>query len=187
MQKLLQILDNYASISEQTKTALSQIVIKSEFSKGHILLQQDKVCKNLYLVESGFLRGFNFQDGRDKTLWFASENDIVTSMYSFISQKPSFEIIEVMENSILYCIDYELLQNLYKTYPDLNLIGRLLTEKYYIELEERVLSLQFKTAEERYRHIIENKPALLQKASLGQISSYLGISQETLSRIRRKI
>lgn len=108
-------------------------------------------------------------------------------MYSFISQKPSFEIIEVMENSILYCIDYEQLQNLYKTYPDLNRIGRLLSEKYYIELEERVLSLQFKTAEERYRHIVENKPALLQKASLGQISSYLGISQETLSRIRRKI
>lgn len=101
MQTLLQILDNYASISKQTKTALSQIVIKSEFAKGHLLLQQDKICRNLYLVESGFLRGFYLQNGKDKTLWFASENDIVTSMYSFISQKPSFESSEVMENSIL--------------------------------------------------------------------------------------
>jgi CRP/FNR family transcriptional regulator, anaerobic regulatory protein len=187
MQKLIKILDNFTSISEKTKTALSQIVIKKEFSKGHILLQQDKVCKNLYLVESGFLRGFYFQDGKDKTLWFASENDIVTSMYSFITQKPSLEIIEIMDTSILYCINYEQLQNLYKTYSELNLIGRLLTEKYYIELEERTLSLQFQTAEERYRHLLENKPNLLQKASLGQIASYLGISQETLSRIRRRI
>lgn len=187
MQKLIQILDNYANISEPTKIALRQIVVKSEFSKGQILLRQDTVCKYLYLVESGFLRGFYFQDGKDKTLWFASENDIVTSMYSFIAQKPGFEIIEVMEKSILYCIGYEQLQYLYKAYPDLNLLGRLLTEKYYIEVEERVLSLQLKTAEERYRQILENKPILLQKASLGQISSYLGISQETLSRIRRKL
>ena len=187
MQKLIKILDNYTSISEQTKTALNQIVLKKEFSKGHILLQQDKVCKSLYLIESGFLRGLNFQDGKDKTLWFASENDIVTSMYSFISQKPSHEMIEVMDKSILYCITYEELQNLYKANPELNLIGRLLTEKYYIELEERALSLQFQSAEERYRHLLKNKPTLLQKASLGQVASYLGISQETLSRIRRKV
>ncbi|MBK8805721.1 MAG: Crp/Fnr family transcriptional regulator [Bacteroidales bacterium] len=181
------ILNKFTPISEHLKTVLSQNVTKKEFPKGHVLLQKDSVCKSLYLVEQGFLRGFYFQDGSDKTLWFASENDIATSMYSFISQKPSLEIIEVVEKSILYSIDYEQLQHLYETYPELNLIGRLLTEKYYIEMEERVSSLQFQTAEERYRNIIENKPSLLQKASLGQIASYLGITQETLSRIRKKI
>ena len=78
-------------------------------------------------------------------------------------------------------------QKAFEKYPEFNLIGRLLTEKYYIELEERTISLQFQTATERYLKLLQQQPQLLQKASLGMIASYLGISQETLSRIRKKI
>jgi CRP-like cAMP-binding protein len=63
-------------------------------------------------------------------------------------------------------------------------MGRIITENYYIKLEERILNLQFKTAKERYQKLALSKPQLLQRASLGQIASYLGITQETLSRIR---
>ena len=91
-----------------------------------------------------------------------------------------------MATSILYCISYEQLLTLYNTHPELNLVGRLLTEKYCLELEVRTQSLQLHSSEERYRHLEDHQPALLQKASLGQIASYLGISQETLSRIRSK-
>ena len=66
------------------------------------------------------------------------------------------------------------------------MIGRLFTEKYYIRLEERVMSLQFQTAQERYNQIIKTNPRLIQRATLGHIASYLGITQETLSRIRAK-
>ena len=125
------------------------------------------------------------QDGKEITTWFASENDAVTSMYSFITQKPSYETIEVLEDCILYEINYENVQLLLKKYPEFNLIGRLLTEKYYIKLEERTMSLQFQSATERYLKLLQ-QPQLLQKASLGMIASYLGISQETLSRIRKK-
>ena len=119
-------------------------------------------------------------------MWFGQENDIISSMYSFVSQKNSFESIEVLENSILYCLEYEQLQRLYKQHTEINLIGRLFTEKYYIQLEERVMSLQFQTAQERYKQIIKTNPSLLQRASLGHIASFLGITQETLSRIRAK-
>lgn len=186
MEKLFDVLAHHAALSEKTKTALSQIIVRRQFRKGTILLRRGQVCQKLYLIESGFLRGYCVQHDKEKTLWFAAENEVVTSMYSFSTQQPSHEVIEVMATSILYCISYEQLLTLYNTHPELNLVGRLLTEKYCLELEVRTQSLQLHSAEERYRHLEDRQPALLQKASLGQIASYLGISQETLSRIRSK-
>lgn len=160
---------------------------KRVLEKDEILLQEGKTCRFLYFIKSGFVRGFYHHDGKEITSWFAYENDALTSMYSFISQKPSFETIEVLEDCILYEISYENVQFLFKKYPEFNLIGRLITEKYYIKLEERTMSLQFQSATERYLKILQEQPLLLQKASLGMLASYLGISQETLSRIRKKI
>lgn len=187
MDKIVNILNQFATISEKAKRDLTDIVSVKEFSKATFLLEHGKTCRHLYFLKSGFVRSFYYQDGKEITSWFAFENEPVTSMYSFITQKPSFETIEVLEDSILYAVSYDNLQMLFKNYPEFNLIGRLLTEKYYIELEERTMSLQFETATERYKKIIELQPQLLQKASLGMIASYLGISQETLSRIRNKI
>jgi hypothetical protein len=75
---------------------------------------------------------------------------------------------------------------MYKKYPELNYLGRLLTEKYYLDLMERTYCLQFQSAKESYEHLIQTHPQLIKRASLGHIASYLGISQETLSRIRAK-
>lgn len=187
MDKIINILNQFATISEDAKNKLTAIVSVREFARGLFILEQDKTCRHLYFLKSGFVRSFYYQNGKEITSWFAFENEPVTSMYSFISQKPSFETIEVLEDSTLYAITYENLQILFKKYAEFNLIGRLLIEKYYIELEERTMSFQFRSAIERYQQIIDYQPQLLQKASLGMIASYLGISQETLSRIRNKI
>jgi CRP-like cAMP-binding protein len=107
-------------------------------------------------------------------------------MYSFVSQKASYENIQAIEPATLYAITFDDLQKLYKNYPTFDKIGRLLTEQYYVALEERIMSLQFQTAIERYQSLMQNENYLLQRVSLGMIASYLGISQETLSRIRSK-
>ncbi len=187
MQKLIEILEQYTLISDEAKVELVRIVSKKKLANGQILLQQGNICRNLYFVESGFLRGFYCLDGKDISSWFALENDIAAAMYSFVTQKASFESIEVLEESVVYQIGYQEQQNLYHKYMEMNMIGRLLTEKYYIILEERKNALQYQSAKERYKYLVENQPQLLQKASLGMIASYLGITQETLSRIRNKI
>jgi CRP/FNR family transcriptional regulator, anaerobic regulatory protein len=187
LQFITEILNQFTTVSEQAEKALAKVFTKIEYPKGKLLLEQGKICRHLYFLESGFVRGFYYQAGREITSWFAFENDIVASMYSFTAQKPSFEIIEILENSVLHCINYDQLQQLYNKFPEFNCAGRLLIEKYYIELEERTFSFQIQSAKERYQEILNTQPALLQRASLGHIASYLGISQETLSRIRANV
>ena len=96
------------------------------------------------------------------------------------------ENIEVLEDCILQSINWDQLQELYINYPEFNLTGRLITEQYYIRSEERTVILQTQDAKQRYERLLSEYPGILQKASLGQIASFLSIKQETLSRIRGK-
>jgi len=177
-------LSSVISISKTLEEEINSISKKVILSKGSDLIRINERCDNLYFIEKGLLRGYYFDDGKEITNWFAQEHEFATCFYSFIACKPSFEILQCIEDCELIELNYSSLQNLYKLFPETERIGRVITENYYIKLEERILSLQFKTAKERYLKLQSNKPSLLQRVSLGQIASYLGITQETLSRIR---
>jgi hypothetical protein len=130
------------------------------------------------------VRGFVIRNRKNITTWFASEGEFVTSMYSIITGRPSFESIEVLEDSELDYILKEDLENLYDKFPVMNKLGRIILEKYYIDLEEIVISMQFRSAKEKYNYFINKYPNLFSRVKLGHIASFLGISNETLSRIR---
>ena len=173
-------------LSSELKEDLSMNVFVRKAKKKEILISEGKICDQLFFIKKGFLRGFHYQNGKEITTWFGFENDFATSSYSFVSQKVGYETVEVIEDSILYTITYENLDSIYGRHPEFNYVGRLLTEKYYIDLMERALCLQFQTAKESYEQLVATHPHILKRASLGHIASYLGISQETLSRIRAK-
>jgi CRP-like cAMP-binding protein len=115
-----------------------------------------------------------------------SDNDIVISVFSFFTQSPSLENIELLEDTVLYSISYQSLQQLYQQFPQFNLHGRIITEQYYMLSEQRNFALKKQSAKQRYDLLLKQYPQILQKASLGHIASYLGITQETLSRIRKQ-
>lgn len=186
MQKLLDVLSHWVTLSSEAEQFYTSHIKRKELPKGTILIEQNSVCRYIHFLEKGFARNFFYENGKDVTVWFGEENEFITSMYSFVTQKPGIENAELLEDSIIYSISYPHLQHFYKKFPEYNLLGRLIIEKYYIELEERSFSLQFLSAKERYEELISKRPQILQRASLGQIASYLGISQETLSRIRNK-
>ena len=186
MEKIFQMLGRYMPLNQELRDDLAANLYVRKEEKGTILISEDRVCDQLFFIRKGFLRGFHYNNGKEITSWFGFENDFATSTYSFVSRKPGFENIEVIENSILYVIKYDDLENIYRSHPEFNYIGRLLTEKYYIDLMERTLCLQSQSAKESYEQLVVNQPYILQRASLGHIASYLGISQETLSRIRTK-
>jgi len=186
MQALLEHIKQYAQLKGPAIKALSAVLHPKELAKGSLLITEGKVCDEVNSVEEGCLRGFYNHDGKEITYWFAFENDFVTSFYSFISRKPCVESIQAIENCRMWSISYNDLQSLYNNYPQVERLGRLMNERYYVRLEERFARNHFKEAKERYENLILYSPHILQRVPLGYIASYLGITQETLSRIRGK-
>ena len=153
--------------------------------KKEKLVIQGDTSKYIYFIYKGSIRSYYVNnDGHENTSWLLFENELAIAVYSFFSQKPSFETMETLEDSILLRLSFEKLNQLYKTYPTFNYIGRLLTESYYIRSEEKANALRMMTAKERYNNLLEQYPHIIQRVSLGHIASYLGITQHTLSRIR---
>jgi CRP-like cAMP-binding protein len=155
------------------------------FRKGDLLVNSGESCRELYFVKKGLLRGFYYTQDREVTNWFAAEGDIATSYYAFITGNRSPEMIEALEDGEAEALSGGALDELYRLCPEMERAGRLLLEDYYMRLEERVLDIQFRSARERYDSFCNKRPAVATRAPLGSIASYLGMTQETLSRIRR--
>jgi CRP-like cAMP-binding protein len=187
MQQLLSHITNYSPLSEAAQNVLQDHFKKISCAKNEYLLKEGQVCRHLYFLEKGALRGFYNLDGKEITHWFGFEKDFVTSFHSFITQQPSIENIQLLEGSVLWSISKEALTALFNDFHEIERLMRIAYEKYYIRLEERFVNGQFKTAAERYENLLEQSPHILERVSLGYIASYLGISQETLSRVRGKL
>ena len=184
MQHLLNHITQYHPLSTEAQTALHNCFEKLILAKNDYLLREGQVCRHLYFLEHGALRGFYNLDGKDITHWFSFENDFVTSFYSFTTNKPAVENIQLLEGSILWAISKDNVTDLFNRFHEIERLVRIAYEKYYIRLEERYVNAQFKTAKELYENLLQQRPHILERVPLGSVASYLGISQETLSRIR---
>lgn len=174
-------------VSAEAQEALEKNFEKIALPKNSALITEGKTCRHLYFLEQGALRGYYTVDGKEITHWFAFEEDFVTSFHSFITGQPAVENIELLEGCILWSISKEKLNRLLDQYHELERLLRIAYEKYYIRLEERFVNAQFKTAAERYQNMLQQTPHIIERAPLGHIASFLGISQETLSRVRSRI
>lgn len=183
---LLNTLNSIAILSEGLKNQIELCLIEDNVTRKSLLLKEGQVSQRIYYIKKGFVRAYYYKGNNEFTSWFMGEGSIIMSVYSFFSRKPSFENIEVLEDSILQSINWDQLQSIYKSHPEFNQTGRLITEQYYIMSEERTINLQTLNAKQRYEKLLSDYPGILQKASLGQIASFLSIKQETLSRIRAK-
>ncbi|RYY62609.1 MAG: Crp/Fnr family transcriptional regulator [Chitinophagaceae bacterium] len=186
MDKLFRHLRDYHPLTPQAEQALADEFEEITLGKNEFLLQEGKTCRHLYFLEQGAIRGYYNLEEKEITHWFAFENDFVTSFHSFITQEPSVENIQLLEGSVLRKISKEKLTALFNRFHEIERLVRIAYEKYYIRLEERYVNSQFRSASERYENLLEHTPHIIERVPLGQISSYLGISQETLSRIRAK-
>lgn len=187
MDALINHINSYAPLTENAVAAIKNVFTELVLAKNGYLITEGKTCKQLYFLQQGAARGYYNLDGKEITYWFAFENDFLTSFHSFITQEPAVENIQLIQGSVLWSVSKEKLEALCKNHHEVERILRLAYEKYYIQLEERFINAQFKTATERYELLLHQSPHILEKAPLGYIASYLGISQETLSRIRSRL
>jgi len=186
MQQLLSHIQQYSPLTTDTQKALPDCFKKIALGKNELLLREGQICRHLYFLETGALRGFYNLDGKEITHWFGFEKDFVTSFHSFITGEPAVENIQLLEGSILWAISKHTLTELLNKHHEIERLVRIAYEKYYIRLEERFVNAQFKTAKELYENLLRQTPYIIERVPLGFIASYLGISQETLSRIRSK-
>lgn len=137
-------------------------------------------------MEQGLVRGYALHAGQEISSWFMAEGDFVISIISFLTQQPSTEYLELLEPSVVHSITHKQLNELYQVFPEFNYVGRVLTERYYVLSEQRAYHLRTLSAAERYAQLLRDFPKLVQRVPLKHLASHLGISAETLSRLRAK-
>ncbi|MEM9649945.1 MAG: Crp/Fnr family transcriptional regulator [Bacteroidota bacterium] len=168
-------------------TKIFELMEQRNYPKNHLLHEQDTVCKEIFLIQEGLARTFFYKDGKDVTVHLASEGEIITAVDSIISLKKSRYHVELLEDSTVLSISYEALQGLLSQHPEYEKYVRLVLERMYTEGADRIEQFLFFSAKERYENLVRTRPQIIQRVNLGHIASYLGMTQETLSRIRKSI
>jgi CRP-like cAMP-binding protein len=159
-----------------------------EIVKNDYFIKEGKICNNYLFLETGFIRAFTFDlDGNDVTTEFYSNNQIVFEVGSFFQKTVSKENFQALEDCKGWFINFEQLQVLFHSIPEFREFGRMILVKGFISFKQRTLSLINESAEQRYATLIKARPEIFQKAPLKYIASYLGITDTSLSRIRREI
>ncbi|RZK40918.1 MAG: Crp/Fnr family transcriptional regulator [Pedobacter sp.] len=186
MNPLIEKFKSYGSLTKEIENELTKYVKCQTKNKGDFFLKQGQVVSSLFVIESGLVRSYYIKDDREVNSWFGFENIILGSAFPVFYDRPSYENIQFLESSTYYFITSNDLNMMYRKSHEMSTIGRRMAEEYCVILEERISSLQTENAEQRYNSLVKSQPDATQRISLGHIASYLGITQETLSRIRKK-
>jgi CRP-like cAMP-binding protein len=182
---LLEYIELISPISEELKKYLSDTFVVKSYDKGEIILNLGKTSKFIAFVIQGVAcASYQDNNGNWKAARFMKEQNVIASMLSFITQTPAKEEIVALEKTIVCGIPHSTLYKLYDIYPEVNKIGRLILEKYLQESEVRSIILRNDSAKARVLLFNEFQSDLMQRISQKHIASFLGITQETLSRIQ---
>ena len=178
--------DNFLKLSAETKKALAEVIKTISVKKNEILQPIGHTCRTIYYLKSGIARIYYYKDGNDITECFAFEGSIIARVESLFTGSPSKKAIHILEDGEILAINATLLFSLYDTFPQIERLFRLIFESAYVDTVNRIESIQFHSAEERYLSLIETTE-IIKRIPLKYIASYLGITQVSLSRIRKSI
>ncbi len=155
--------------------------------KGTFLLKEGQVASHCYFILKGCVREYHLKDGEEKTTNFHTEGDTVTSAVSYIQRTPAKHFLECLEDTTMTALSYENELELNRRFPRLESICRQKVEEKMGIYQEMVAQYMSSTPEERYLHLLENRPDLFDRVPQYHIASYIGVKPESLSRIRNRI
>lgn len=184
IEKLIARLNGLHPMSKALTERVMSITNIVTYPKKTVLLKEGDVNNHICMVISGLVRSYYLNEGKEITSRLMDEGFIITSWISFYTRKPGNEYIETLEDTVLSCAHFNDIQNLYEEFPEFNIIGRKQVEYSFYMSELRTRMLRKHTAEEKYKFFLENHPSLMQRVSLKHIATYLGMNEETLSRVR---
>ncbi len=176
-----------AQLNEEDWGMIVPLLKVVKLKKGTYFIKDGQVCHQIGFLYQGILRVFHLVNGKEFSSYFnfASRNPIVSAFESFLLQSPSSENIHALEDSVVITITFAQLQSLYEQSPRIQKLGRLMAEQNYLLAMERIKSLQFHSATDRYSALLKIYPQLINKIPHHYVASYLGVTPESLSRIRK--
>jgi len=184
---LINIFSN-ANLSTQEMEMVLAPFTKVLFKKNDFLFKKGRTLNHYYFLEKGFIRSFTYDyDGNEVTTNFYSQSDIVLDWTSFMLRHPTQENFQANTDAICWRLTYDDFQKLFHSIEKFRESGRSRFAKSYLELKKNRLSIISHTAKERYLSLIEEHPEIIHNASLKHIATYLGITDTSLSRIRKEI
>ncbi len=186
MNDLQQYIQTYFGIEESKLVLLEDLFMEESLSKGVAFASVGKRCSKLSFIKSGYVRVFNHHEGKDVTQWLSSQGEFITDLSSLIFNTPARWDIEALTDVELYTITKENYDRIDTLLPAWHQLEKMFIAKCFITLEQRIFSFLSMTAEERYQMLFQMKNDLFNQVPLHYIASMLGMTPETLSRIRRK-
>ncbi len=187
MKEIKKIIDNIHPISDSEWNFFSSKLQSEKVKKNSTLIKIGEVENYLSFISEGIVRLHIPHEESELTFGFVFENEFVTAYDSFITQKPTHYQISTLTNTTLWRISFDDLQEVYEKTEVGNLIGRRMAENMYLIKSKREISLLNKTAQERYIDLFLERPQLLKEIPLKYVASYIGVTPQALSRIRKRI
>lgn len=179
-------LQSEMNISEEVYQVLQENSEKKELGKNKLLFQPPSPARKILFLETGLLRGYKIGDGKDYTHHFFTPNWFATDFESFLTNNPGSLFVESLTPVSYLEIDKEVLYRLYKEHHQLEKLGRIIAEIAYLVTVEKVSDLQMLSLKDRYKSLIRKNPQLFTNVPQKYIASYLGVSEQSLSRIKGK-
>lgn len=186
MNKPSDIIKQAASLDEKASAEIDSLFTIRKFNKGEYWITEGKYCNEVAFIAKGTLRVFYFDENANEvSCFFMPENNFISSFTSFLTKTPTKENIQAVNDAEIYSISREDLEAVSTKYSQLQIWRRVIAENLFILMERRIAMLQSATAQERYEEMIKNNGRLLLEVPLQYIASFLGITPQHLSRLRK--
>lgn len=189
LQFIRDYIEEIAQISDADWQNFSQRLQKRQLEKRTVFLKLGEIENYISFIQDGIVRFYIPKEFKEQevTFGFCFKNQFVSAYDSFLTQKPTLYELETLANTTLYSISYQDLQQVYQTTDFGNLIGRLTAERLFYIKSKREQSLLNETPEQRYLNLFKERPELIHEIPLKYVSSYIGVTPQALSRIRKRI
>lgn len=175
------------AVTDDEAATLNECIPIYKYSKGTILLKEGQVSTESYFTISGCVRSYQIVDGDERTTAFYTEGMSIASLTSYVTKKPAAHYLACVEDCTLAVLSFEKEQELYEKHPKFEALCRHSIEGEFGKQQELLASFLTKSPEERYLHLQETSPELLNRVPQYHLATYLGVKPESLSRIRKRL
>lgn len=186
MNEIIDHFSNYIPVSETLEKELKARIKLQIFKKGAVIHRAENICVESHFILKGIFRLYFLKKGREISEYFCAEGEWVNSPRSFMFSEPDNYYIDALEDSEVFTLHIRDLMFLFDKFPEMERYSRLSMSTMFYQMIERIHSFQSSDAKEKYDHFCRVYKHILPRLPLGMIASYLGITQETLSRVRAR-